>query len=171
VLVQHGDVLRFYLALGDAEVLSVGGNPVVGGRAFHDGDWTVDTSAGLNPVALVYQGPDRVWPALESVAVALNIRPPSSTTVGVIVLRIPMDGRYTGQEWQTNPINIVSAGLSPRGDSGPTGPVGPAGPHGPPGPSKGQWARRGERGRWARMGRQVRQGPLARLGRRGRKDR
>uniref|UniRef100_Q025H2 Collagen triple helix repeat n=1 Tax=Solibacter usitatus (strain Ellin6076) TaxID=234267 RepID=Q025H2_SOLUE len=133
-LVQHGDVLRFYLALGDGGVLSVGGNPIVGGRAFHDGDWTVDTSAGLNPVALVYQGPNRVWTALESVAVPLNIRPPTSTTVGVIVLRIPMDGRYAGQEWQTNPINIVGAGLLPRGDTGPAGATGAAGPTGPQGP-------------------------------------
>jgi hypothetical protein len=50
----------------------------------------------------------------------------------VIVLRVPTDGRYAGQEWQINPINIVSSGLLPRGD---TGAVGPAGARGPAGPS------------------------------------
>jgi hypothetical protein len=131
--VHHGDVLRFYFAMGDTTVVSADGNPVLGGRGFRDGDWTVDASAGTNPITLVYQGADQVWPALESVAVSLQIRPPTYSTVGVIVLRIPTDGRYTGLEWQTTPINIVSSGLLPRGETGPAGPRGPAGAQGPAG--------------------------------------
>ena len=131
--VQRGDVLRFYLGLGDAGIVSADGHPVLGGRGFRDGDWAVDAST-TNPVTLVYQGIDKTWPALESVAVSLQIRPPSYTTVGVIVLRIPSDGRYAGQEWQTTPINIASAGLLPRGETGPAGPTGPVGPTGPQGP-------------------------------------
>lgn len=134
--VQRGDALRFYLGLGDAGIVSANGHPLLGGRGFRDGDWVVDAST-TNPVTLVYQGIDQVWPALESVAVSLQIRPPSYTTVGVIVLRIPTDARYAGQEWQTNPIHIVSAGLLPRGEPGPgglTGAVGPTGPQGPIGP-------------------------------------
>jgi Collagen triple helix repeat (20 copies) len=132
--VQRGDVLRFYLGLGDAGIVSADGHPVLGGRGFRDGDWAVDAST-TNPVTLIYQGIEKVWPALESVAVSLQIRPPSYTTVGVIVLRIPTDGRYGGQEWQTSPLNIVSAGLLPRGDTGPAGSTGPAGPTGPQGPT------------------------------------
>ncbi|MBV9746921.1 MAG: collagen-like protein, partial [Acidobacteriia bacterium] len=80
------------------------------------------------------QGANQVWPALEAVAVSLQIKPPSYATAGVAVLRIPTDGRYAGQEWQVNPINIVSADLLPRGDVGPAGPQGPAGPAGQTGP-------------------------------------
>jgi hypothetical protein len=133
--VNHGDVLRFYLSLGDSSIVSIDSSPVLGGIVFKNGDWAVDTSAGLYPITLVYQGADQVWPSLESVAVSVQIRPPSYTTVGVIVLRIPTDGRYAGQEWQISPINIVDASLLPRGDTGPTGPTGPAGPAGPIGPA------------------------------------
>ena len=153
--VQHGDVIRFYLALGDASILSVDGTPVVGGRAFHDGDWTVDTSEGLYPLTLVYQGNDQVWPALESVAVSLNIRPPSYTTVGLAVLRIPTDGRYAGEEWQITPINIVPADLLPRGETGPTGPQGQPGPVGP----QGQMGLQGPTGPRGPMGYAGPQGP------------
>jgi len=58
-----------------------------------------------------------------------------------VVLRIPTDGRYGGQEWQVNPLNIVPAGLLPKGDAGATGPAGPRGSEGcggapgPPGPT------------------------------------
>jgi hypothetical protein len=133
-LIQNGDTLRFYFAMGDASILSIDGGPIVGGRGFQNGDWTVDMSAGLNPVTLVYQGANKIWPALESVAVSLNLNPPSYTTVGVIVLRVPTNGRYAGQEWQINSINIVAADLLPRGDTGPPGPQGPEGPQGPTGP-------------------------------------
>ncbi|MBV8730815.1 MAG: tail fiber domain-containing protein, partial [Acidobacteriia bacterium] len=131
-------VLRFYLALGDASIISISNTPILSGKVFQSGDWTIDTSAGLNPVTLVYQGANQVWPALEAVAVSLQIKPPSYATTGVAVLRIPTDGRYAGQEWQINPINIVSPDLLPRGDMGPTGPQGPTGPAGqtgPPGPA------------------------------------
>jgi hypothetical protein len=130
--VHDGDLLRFYFALGDATVLSADTKLVLGGRGFRDGDWAVDTSAGTNPITLVYHGVDQVWPALEGVAVSLQARPPSYSTVGVIVLRVPTDGRYGGQEWQINVLNIVSSGLLPRGE---TGGVGPAGARGPAGPS------------------------------------
>src|SRR5688572_22653453 len=53
--VHNGDVLRLYLPLWDANILSVGGTLTFGGRAFHVGDWVVDTSGGTNPVTLVYQ--------------------------------------------------------------------------------------------------------------------
>jgi Collagen triple helix repeat (20 copies) len=131
--VHPGDILQLYLNLGDATVVSADGNLVLGGRVFRDGDWAVDASNGFNPITLVYHGVDQVWPALESVAVSLQIQPPSYTTIGVIVFRIPSDGRYAGQEWQVNPINIVSPGLLPRGETGPTGPTGPQGPAGPQG--------------------------------------
>jgi hypothetical protein len=164
--VQHGDVLRLYLALGDAAVLSVAGKPILGGRGFHDGDWAVDTSAGLYPITLVYAGADQVWPALESVAVPLNIRPPSYTTVGVIVLRVPIDGRYAGQEWQTSPINVVSAGLLPRGDLGPPGPAGPQGPAGPTGP-RGSAGPQGPQGFDGNPGPQGPVGPIGPVGPQG----
>ena len=128
--VHRGDVLRLYLGLGDATVVSVDAAIVFGGRGFRDGDWAVDVSAGTNPVTLVHQGNDQVWPALESVGVALQIRPPTYTAGGVIVLRIPTDGRYAGQEWQISPINLVTADLMPRGEKGATGDRGPAGPTG-----------------------------------------
>lgn len=133
--VHHGDILQLYLNLGDATVVSADGKLVLGGRVFRDGDWAVDASNGPNPVILVYQGADQIWPALESIAVSLAIQPPSYTTTGVIVLRIPSDGRYASQEWQINPINIVSPDLLPRGEIGPTGPTGPQGPPGPQGPT------------------------------------
>jgi hypothetical protein len=133
--VHHGDVLQFYFNLGDATVVAVDGKPALGGRVFRDGDWAVDASSGLNPITLVYQGADQIWPALESVAISLQIQPPSYGTTGVIVFRIPSDGRYAGQEWQINPINIVSPGLLPRGEMGPTGPIGPQGSPGPQGPT------------------------------------
>jgi len=135
IAVHQGDVLRLYLGLGDAMIVSADRNIVLGGRGFRDRDWAVDTSADFNPVTLVYQGVDQVWPALESIGVSLTIRPPSQTTGGVIVLRIPLDGRYAGQEWQINAINIVSSDLLPRGETGPAGPRGPAGPTGPQGPA------------------------------------
>src|ERR1039458_6232714 len=75
--VQRGDVLRLYLGLGDATVVSVDAAMVFGGRGFQQTDWAVDTSAGPNPVTLVYQGANQVWPALESVGVSLQIRPPT----------------------------------------------------------------------------------------------
>jgi len=142
--IQHGDVLRFYLALGDSSVTLIDDSLVLGGKVFHKGDWAVDTTAGTQPVTLVYQGPDQVWPALESVAVSVELSPPTYTTIGAMVLRIPTDGRYSGFEWQLNVINIVGPDLMPRGDPGPTGlagvagaigPEGPAGPQGPGGPS------------------------------------
>src|SRR5438477_3284778 len=49
--VRSGDVLRLYLALGDATIRSV--DLTLGGRTFRDGDWVVDNSAGTNPVTLV----------------------------------------------------------------------------------------------------------------------
>src|ERR1051326_3669389 len=133
--VHHGDVLRLYFSLGDASVLSSDANLVFSGRVFRDGDWTVDASTGTNPITLVYQGADQIWPAAESVSVSLQIKPPTYTTAGVNVLHIPTDGRYAGPEWQINPMNIVSAGLLPRGETGPPGPPGPQGPAGSQGPS------------------------------------
>jgi len=107
--VRQGDVLRLYLALADASISSVSPNLILGGSAFKSGDWAVDTSAGLDPVTLVYQGADQVWLALASVTVSLQISPPSYSAVGLVVLRIPTDGRYAGNEWQINPINVVAA--------------------------------------------------------------
>jgi len=133
--VLHGDTLRFYLALGDSSVTLIDDSLVLSGKVFHQGDWAVDASAGPQPVTLVYQGPDQVWPALESVAVSVEISPPTYTTVGAMVLRIPVDGRYTGLEWQLNAINIVGTDLLPRGDPGPTGLAGIAGAIGPEGPA------------------------------------
>src|SRR5258706_10238439 len=49
--VHRGDVLRLYLALGDATVVSVDPAIVFGGRGFRDRDWAIDASAGTNPVA------------------------------------------------------------------------------------------------------------------------
>jgi hypothetical protein len=170
--VRPGDALRIYYALGDATVLSTDGNLLFGGRGFRDGDWSVDTSAGLNPITLVYQGVDQVWPALESVAVPLKATAASYTTVGLIVLRVPTDGRYGGQEWQTNPLNIVSAGLLPRGDIGPagpqgaTGPVGVTGPRGPAGP-QGQAGNDGGTGPGGAMGPQGPVGPTGPVGPQG----
>jgi hypothetical protein len=132
-VVRHGDVLRLYLDLGDATVVSVDGNVVLTGGFFRTGDWVVDSSVGTYPIALLYQGADQVWPALQSVSVSLRIQPPTYTTVGSIVLRIPADGRYAGAEWQINTINIVAAGFLPRGDTGPAGPTGPPGAPGPQG--------------------------------------
>src|SRR5258706_4586792 len=57
--VRHGDVLRLYLGLGDAAVVSVDGNLLLGGRGFKDGDWTVDASAGTKPITLVYHGSEQ----------------------------------------------------------------------------------------------------------------
>src|SRR5258708_38331472 len=71
-LVRRGDVLRLYLNLGDAAVLSLDPAAVLGGRAFRNGDWAVDNSAAAGPVSLVYQGADQVWPALESVSVSMQ---------------------------------------------------------------------------------------------------
>jgi hypothetical protein len=132
--VRRGDVLQLYLGLGDAQVVSVDRNLVLGGRGFRERDWAVDTSTGSSPISLVYQGDDQAWPASESIGVSVQIRPPSRTSGGVIVLHVPADGRYTGQEWQINPINIVDADLMPRGEKGPTGDRGPTGPTGAQGP-------------------------------------
>ena len=143
--VQRGDVLRLYLGLGDATVVSVDAAMVFGGRGFQQTDWAVDTSAGPNPVTLVYQGTNQVWPALESVGVSLQIRPPTYTAGGVIVLRIPTDGRYAGQEWQITPINLVTADLMPQGEKGATGDRGPVGPTGATG-AQGPQGPRGPQG-------------------------
>src|ERR1035441_7348638 len=143
--VHRGDVLRLYLGLGDATVVSVDAAIVFGGRGFRDGDWAVDVSAGTNPITLVHQSNDQVWPALESVGVALQIRPPSYTAGGVIVLRIPTDGRYAGQEWQISPMNLVTADLMPRGEKGATGDRGPVGPTGATG-AQGPQGPRGPQG-------------------------
>jgi hypothetical protein len=90
--VHRGDILRLYLNLGDATVVSADGKLVLGGRVFRDGDWAVDASNGPNPVILVYQGADQIWPALESIAVSLAIQQPSYTTTGVIVFAsLPTD--------------------------------------------------------------------------------
>ncbi|HEY7392136.1 MAG TPA: hypothetical protein VH640_26695 [Bryobacteraceae bacterium] len=146
--VLQGDVLRIYLALGNGAVQSVDPNLILGGTVFQTGDWVVDQSAGINPVTLVYQGPNQLWPALESVAVSLQIQPPASVSVGEIVLRVPTDGRYGAQEWLVSTINLVTADLlAPSasaissltnvtavvGPQGPAGPAGPAGPQGVPG--------------------------------------
>src|SRR5579885_3241567 len=64
--VLKGDVLRIYLALGNGSVQSVDPNLLLGGQVFQTGDWVVDQSAGTNPVTLVYQGANQLWPALES---------------------------------------------------------------------------------------------------------
>jgi hypothetical protein len=132
-LVQHGDVLQFYLSIGDGVIRSINTSLVLGGGTFQSGDWTVDMSAGIYPITLVYQGVNQVWPALQGIGVSIQITPPSFTTTGVIVSRVPADGRYGPQEWQVTPINIVSAGLLPIGPPGPAGPAGPAGPQGPSG--------------------------------------
>jgi hypothetical protein len=141
--VRRGDVLRLYLSLGDAEITSVDRTLTLTGRVFRERDWAIDISAGVNPVTLVYQGDDQVWPVLESVGVSVQIRAASRAAAGDVVLRIPVDERYAGLEWQVNPINIVTADLMPRGEKGPAGergpagPIGaqgPAGPQGPPGP-------------------------------------
>jgi hypothetical protein len=155
--VLKGDVLRIYLALGDGAVQSVSPNLVVSGSVFQTSDWTVDSSS-TNPVTLVYQGVNQLWPALEGVAVSLTIQPPSSISIGEIVLRMPTDGRYGEQEWQVSTVNLVSADLlapsasalssltnvtavvGPAGPVGPTGPAGPQGPSGSPGPQGAQGA-------------------------------
>lgn len=109
------DVIQFYFALGDATMLSVDKTLIVGGRGFQNSDWTVDASAGNYRVKLVYQSADRVWQALDSVGVSIQVQPPTYATVGVVVLRIPTDGRYTGQEWQTTPpvVSCSSYGQTP----------------------------------------------------------
>src|SRR5262249_20718508 len=131
--VRHGDILQLYFSLGDAAVSSVD-NPTVGGIAFRKGDWIIDSSGGKNPVILVYQGPDQVWPSLECESVSLRIVPARFPVGGDIVLKIAADGRFAGREWQVNAINVVSAGFLPRDEAGPPGPQGPPGPMGVPGP-------------------------------------
>ena len=136
--VHRGDVFQFYFALGDATLVSIDENLVLGGSTFREGDWAIDRSAGTAPTNLIYQGADQVWPPSVSVGISLRIEPPTSATVGVIVLHLPDNRRYAGQGWQINPINIVHAGLLPRGERGPAGPAGPPGPAGvagPPGPA------------------------------------
>jgi hypothetical protein len=119
--VHHGDILQFYFNLGDAMVVAVDGKLVLSGRVFRDGDWAVDASNVLNPITLVYQGADQIWPALESVAISVQIQPPSYTTTGVIVFRIPSDGRYAGQEWQVNPIILLARVCCLEAKSAPPG--------------------------------------------------
>jgi hypothetical protein len=176
--VLKGDVLRIYLALGNGSVQSVDPNLLLGGQVFQTGDWVVDQSAGTNPVTLVYQGANQLWPALESVAVSLQIQPPGSVSVGEIVLRVPTDGRYGAQEWQVSTINLVTADLlAPSasaisaltnvtavvGPQGPAGPAGPAGPQGVPGPEGPQ----GAQGSTGPPGSQGPQGPAGPAGPQG----
>ncbi len=142
--VHKGDVLRLYLRLGDGDVQSVDEMVMVGGTSFQDGDWRIDRSEGMNPITLVYQGEDGAWPALESVGVSAHLRPPSRIASGAIVLQIPADGRYTGTEWQVNPIQMVTADLMPQGAKGATGAQGPAGSQGPQGLAGPQGPRGGQ---------------------------
>jgi len=152
-VVRRGDTFQFYLALGDADVTSIDEKLVLTGKTFRDGDWTVDTSKGTNPIVLVYRGVDQTWPVLESVSVAMQIRPPSYTAVGVVVSHMPVDERYAGKEWVVTPVNIVSAGLLPRGETGPQGSPGLQGPTGPPGVA-------GPRGLTGETGPQGSEGPV-----------
>jgi len=78
-------------------------------RTFREGDWSVDTSRALNPIRLVYRGPEQEWPAWETVLVPLQIRPPTNRTLGMVVLRIDTNGRFAGPEWQITRINIVDS--------------------------------------------------------------
>ena len=81
----------------------------------------VGTSWGglsANSTASHIHGPSGPFPSSAGVLYPLN---PTYTTVGVIILHIPTDGRYAGPEWQINPVNIVSSGLLPRGEAGPPG--------------------------------------------------
>ncbi len=132
--VHRGDALKLYPGLGDAEVQFVDETVLVGGIRFREGDWVIDRSAGISPITLFYQGEDQTWPAMESVGVSVQVRPPSRTGAGAIVLQVPGDGRYGGTEWQVNPIQIVTADLMPQGEKGAAGQEGAAGPEGPQGP-------------------------------------
>jgi hypothetical protein len=113
--VRNGDVLELHFSLGNGEITAVEEKLVLTSRVFRDGDWIVDTSKGLNPVRLVYQGTDQVWPTSDMASISLHIRPPTYGTVGIVALHVPADGRFGGQEWQITPISIVDSLLLPLG--------------------------------------------------------